>query len=391
MRCVNDGRALAEATGPVEQLDRADAVLGEALLDLTRLLVRVHVQRQRLRCGVAADLLEPVRRTGAHGVGGDADCHPALTQILDLLQILRHGLLAEARQATARIGGEQNDDSNVRLFRSVDCRQRFVEAEIVELADRGVSRRPQLAIDLDVLPAHELRRLAFGLGKHELPPGPEIPGALPFAAQGAVAVGIDKSRQAEGLGHGRILSTLMAARAVPATLQQLPNALTIARLALIPVFVVLMATAEGGHSWPAGIVFAVAGITDQIDGFLARRWHVESDFGRIFDPLADRLMIDAAVIMLFIQDHMPLLGLVVIVGRDVLLLAGYKTIAPEGYEIKVSFLGKAATWLLYTGIGCLIVTHRSTEWPYWIFWTGLILAVIAAVAYGVGAWKESRR
>ena len=122
----------------------------------------------------------------------------------------------------------------------------------------------------------------------------------------------------------------MAARAVPATLQQLPNALTIARLALIPVFVVLMATAEGGHSWPAGIVFAVAGITDQIDGFLARRWHVESDFGRIFDPLADRLMIDAAVIMLFIQDHMPLLGLVVIVGRDLLLLAGYKTIAPRG-------------------------------------------------------------
>jgi CDP-diacylglycerol--glycerol-3-phosphate 3-phosphatidyltransferase len=217
---------------------------------------------------------------------------------------------------------------------------------------------------------------------------------LSLAAQGAlepVAVGIHESRQAEGLGHGRILSTLMAARAVPATLQQLPNALTIARLALIPVFVVLMATAEGGHSWPAGIVFAVAGITDQIDGFLARRWHVESDFGRIFDPLADRLMIDAAVIMLFIQDHMPWLGLVVIVGRDVLLLAGYKTIAPEGYEIRVSFLGKAATWLLYTGIGCLIVTHRSTEWPYWIFWTGLILAVIAAVAYGVGAWKESRR
>ena len=54
----------------------------------------------------------------------------------------------------------------------------------------------------------------------------------------------------------------MATRAVPATLQQLPNALTIARLILIPVFVVLMLTAEGGHSWPAGIVFGVAGITD---------------------------------------------------------------------------------------------------------------------------------
>src|SRR5206468_5586053 len=81
----------------------------------------------------------------------------------------------------------------------------------------------------------------------------------------------------------------MSARAVPVALQQLPNALTVFRLLLIPVFVVLMLAADGGHSWPAGIVFAVAGVTDQIDGFLARRWRVESDFGRIADPLADRL------------------------------------------------------------------------------------------------------
>ena len=202
---------------------------------------------------------------------------------------------------------------------------------------------------------------------------------------------VHEARQAEDFGHGRILSTLMATRAVPAALQQLPNALTSARLALIPVFVVLMLSADGGHSWAAGIVFGVAGVTDQIDGFLARRWQVESDFGRIFDPLADRLMIDAAVILLFVQDHMPWAGLVVILGRDLLLLAGYKTIAPPGYEINVNFLGKAATWLLYLGIGCLIVTHRSTDWPYWIFWTGLVLAVIAGVAYAVAAWRERKR
>jgi CDP-diacylglycerol--glycerol-3-phosphate 3-phosphatidyltransferase len=174
-------------------------------------------------------------------------------------------------------------------------------------------------------------------------------------------------------------------------LQQLPNALTIARLGLIPVFVALMLTAEGGHSWPAAIVFAVAGITDQIDGFLARRWRVESDFGRIFDPLADRLMIDAAVILLYVADHMPLAGLILIVGRDVVLLAGYKAIAPQGYELRVNLLGKTATWLLYTGIGFLIVTHRSTDWPYWIFWTGLVLAVVAGLVYAAGAWREVRR
>jgi CDP-diacylglycerol--glycerol-3-phosphate 3-phosphatidyltransferase len=183
----------------------------------------------------------------------------------------------------------------------------------------------------------------------------------------------------------------MATRVVPAPLQALPNALTIARLVLIPIFVALMISADGEPSWPAGIVFGVAGITDQIDGFLARRWHVESEFGRIFDPLADRLMIDAAVILLFIYDHMPLAGLIVILGRDLLLLVGYKAIAPQGYELNVNFIGKAATWLLYAGIAFLLVTPRSTDWPYWIFWAGLILAVLAAVVYGVGAWRELRR
>jgi CDP-diacylglycerol--glycerol-3-phosphate 3-phosphatidyltransferase len=183
----------------------------------------------------------------------------------------------------------------------------------------------------------------------------------------------------------------MATRAVSAPLQQLPNALTIARLILIPVFIVIMLSAEGGHSWAAGIVFGIAGITDQIDGYLARRWHVESEFGRVWDPLADRLMIDAAVILLYLDDHMPLAGLILIVGRDVLLLAGYKAIAPQGYELNVNVIGKAATWLLYAGIGFLLVTSRSTHWPYWIFWTGLVLAVVAGLVYAYGAWKEVRR
>ena len=183
----------------------------------------------------------------------------------------------------------------------------------------------------------------------------------------------------------------MATRAVPLALQQLPNALTVGRLLLIPVFVVLMLQADGGHSWPAGIVFGIAGVTDQIDGYIARRWRVESEFGRILDALAVRLMIDAAVILLFVQDHMPWAGLVVILGRDVLLLTGYKLATPQGYRLEVNILGKAATWLLYAGIGFLIVTDRSTQWPYWIFWAGLILAVAAGLVYAVTAWKEVRR
>ena len=87
----------------------------------------------------------------------------------------------------------------------------------------------------------------------------------------------------------------MSAPAVPAPLAHVPNALTVLRLALIPVFVAVLVSAEGGRSWPAAVLFGVAGVSDQLDGWLARRWRVESGFGKVADPLADRLMIDAAV------------------------------------------------------------------------------------------------
>jgi CDP-diacylglycerol--glycerol-3-phosphate 3-phosphatidyltransferase len=196
---------------------------------------------------------------------------------------------------------------------------------------------------------------------------------------------------AERAAASEVYPCRMATRAVPAPLAQLPNALTVARLGLIPIFVALMLAAEGGHSWPAGIVFGVAGVTDQIDGFLARRWRVESDFGKIADPLADRLMIDAAVILLFVADHMPWAGLVVILGRDLVLMLGYKAVAPQGYRLDVNLIGKIATWILYLGVGCLLVTHRSTDWPYWIFWTGLGLALVAGALYAARAWKELGR
>jgi CDP-diacylglycerol--glycerol-3-phosphate 3-phosphatidyltransferase len=182
----------------------------------------------------------------------------------------------------------------------------------------------------------------------------------------------------------------MATPAVPAPLAQLPNALTVGRLLLIPVFCALMVRAGHGHSWPAGVVFGVAGVTDQVDGFLARRLRAESRFGKIADPLADRLMIDAAVILLFAYDRLPWVGLAVIIGRDLVLLAGGSVLAPRRIELDVNLLGKAATWILYLAIGCRIVTHRSTEWPLDLFWAGLGLAVAAGCVYVVTAWRELR-
>jgi CDP-diacylglycerol--glycerol-3-phosphate 3-phosphatidyltransferase len=183
----------------------------------------------------------------------------------------------------------------------------------------------------------------------------------------------------------------MEAPAVSQPIAQIPNALTIARLALIPIFVVLMVQAGHDPSWPAGVVFGIAGITDQVDGFLARRWHVESQFGKIADPLADRLMIDAAVILLVAYGRLPWAGLVVILGRDVVLLAGSRLLAPRGLEVEVNTVGKAATWILYAAIFFRIVTHPATQWPLVLFWVGLVLAVVAGVFYVVTARKELRR
>jgi CDP-diacylglycerol--glycerol-3-phosphate 3-phosphatidyltransferase len=182
----------------------------------------------------------------------------------------------------------------------------------------------------------------------------------------------------------------MATRAVPRGLAQVPNALTILRLALIPVFVVLVLGADEGYSWPAALVFAAAGITDQIDGFLARRWNVESPFGKVADPLADRLMIDAAVILLWVENRLQLAAVAVILARDILLLGGYKLVVPRGYDFEVNFLGKAATWILYASLALTMVTREGTDWPLWLFWSGVALALVAALQYLVKARSEVR-
>ncbi len=183
----------------------------------------------------------------------------------------------------------------------------------------------------------------------------------------------------------------MASRAVPAPLAQLPNAITVLRLAAIPIFVLLMLEADGGHSWPAGIVFGLAGISDRVDGVLARRWRVESQFGRVADPLADRLMIDSAVVLLWLDDRLPWAALVLIVVRDVVLIAGYRVLEPRGYELDVSLLGKVATGILYASLGFTILTPEHTDWPLWLFWAGLGLALAAGAGYVASALQTVRK
>jgi CDP-diacylglycerol--glycerol-3-phosphate 3-phosphatidyltransferase len=176
---------------------------------------------------------------------------------------------------------------------------------------------------------------------------------------------------------------------VSAPLRQLPNALTIARFIAIPLFVALLVQDQDGPSWPAGIVFALAAITDQLDGWLARRWRVESAFGKVADPLADRLMIDVCIVLLVVYDRLPWVALVILL-RDVLLVGGYKLVVPRGYEFEVSLLGKIATWGLYASLALVLVTARDTWWPLALFWISLALAVLAGLQYIAKARQEVR-
>jgi CDP-diacylglycerol--glycerol-3-phosphate 3-phosphatidyltransferase len=183
----------------------------------------------------------------------------------------------------------------------------------------------------------------------------------------------------------------MSARAVPVQLARIPNALTIGRLVLVPVFAVVLVAADGGHSWPAAIIFAVAGVTDQVDGFLARRWHVESRFGAVADPLADRLMIDTAVVILTVDGRLPWVALVLVAIRDGMLLFGGRVLAGRDVELQVNVLGKAATWVLYAAICFVMITDKGTAWPLALFWVGVALAFLAGLVYAFSARKALKR
>ena len=163
--------------------------------------------------------------------------------------------------------------------------------------------------------------------------------------------------------------------------QHIPNALTMARFAAIPLFAWLYLEAGSGPAWGAGVFFAGAALTDQVDGYLARRWHVESRFGKVADPLADRLMIGTAVVLMWATGRMPALAALIILGRDVLLVLGYKLVVPSGYEFEVTFLGKLATWVLYAALCFVLVTEEGTRWPLVLLWIGIALALGAAAQY----------
>ncbi len=173
--------------------------------------------------------------------------------------------------------------------------------------------------------------------------------------------------------------------------RQLPNVLTTVRLAAVPLFAALLVSADGTPAPLAAAVFAFAALTDFLDGELSRRLHAESRYGRVLDPIADRLLIDVAAILLWHVDRIPLALVVIVVARDVLLLGSLVIGLGRGYGVRVNTIGKAGTLVMMMGLLLALVTPYGSFTASLVLWTGVALLLIAAVAYTRGVLREPRK
>lgn len=160
-----------------------------------------------------------------------------------------------------------------------------------------------------------------------------------------------------------------------------PNMLTFVRIALIPLFVVVYYLPyEWG--WPlSAMIFALAGITDWLDGYLARRLNQTSAFGAFLDPVADKLIVAVALVMIVDQHHSIFLSVpaMIIIGREIAISALREWMAEIGRRssVAVQFIGKIKTTTQIIALLLLLYHYPLLGIP--THWTGLVLLNIAAV------------
>ena len=125
----------------------------------------------------------------------------------------------------------------------------------------------------------------------------------------------------------------------------LPNRLTILRTLMIPVFLFFLLTDYAGNcsKWIAVIVFILASLTDFLDGHIARKYNLVTNFGKFMDPLADKLLVCSAMICMIEVDKLPAWVVIIIIGRE-FIISGFRLIAAEnGIVIAANYWGKFKT------------------------------------------------
>lgn len=147
------------------------------------------------------------------------------------------------------------------------------------------------------------------------------------------------------------------------SLSHLPNIITIARIALVPVMILLLKEQD----YAAGlIVFVIAGASDALDGYLAKRLNVQSRLGAILDPVADKLLLVSAYVMLTVLGHIPFWLVLVVVFRDLLIVGGYMLYTSHAGPVKMrpSILSKLNT-LMQIALVTVILAQQAAglAWP----------------------------
>ncbi len=179
----------------------------------------------------------------------------------------------------------------------------------------------------------------------------------------------------------------------------LPNILTWVRIAAIPLVVVAFYLHSSWADPAAGLIFAAAGVTDSLDGYLARRLGQTSRLGAFLDPVADKLIVATALVLLVSRDHRTVVVLMaaVIIGREIAISALREWMAEVGQrrKVAVSLLGKYKTIFQVVGLAMMLYRHRLVGLP--TYEVGLALTVLAAaltlvsmLAYLRVAWPDLR-
>ncbi|MCX5896937.1 MAG: CDP-diacylglycerol--glycerol-3-phosphate 3-phosphatidyltransferase [Proteobacteria bacterium] len=175
----------------------------------------------------------------------------------------------------------------------------------------------------------------------------------------------------------------------------IPNLLTLFRIVVTPLFFILFYYFPTKvFSLLASVLFALASLTDFLDGYIARRWNLETSLGKFLDPLADKLLVAVALIMLIPLGRVPSWMVAVIIGREI-LVTGLRVVAiTEGLVIAASKLGKYKTVFQIVSVTCLLLHyeyHLFIESPYLLInfhqvgmgllWVALVITVWSGIDY----------
>src|SRR3954467_2474925 len=161
----------------------------------------------------------------------------------------------------------------------------------------------------------------------------------------------------------------------------LPNVLTVLRILLVPVLVAALLQEAGGGDALAAAVFAVASFTDALDGWLARRRKSVSTFGKLMDPLADKLLVTAALVSLVSLQRLSAWVAMVIIARE-FAVTGLRQLAMEhGEVIPASQFGKLKTVAQIAMVLALIAVDGSPLWVDLLVYATVLVTVLSAVDY----------